>query len=201
MPNRSTRGMFSSCLLLAVWLSSAEAQEWSIPYEVTRVDRFSYGLIHGRSVYEGLSWGDFDPEPLPEVMPVNWPVTPLPVQVVSPSAPPPVHEVLVGVNVEVELQGEDLVFDRIRLDEAIQRCIFQRICTEEVRSIPGIYLGEEQDGDAEWQGRRETEEVAPETGPEASQSPGRTFIKVPAEPAPVVQPEAEEPPAQLPESG
>lgn len=200
MPNRSTRGMFSSCLLLAAWLSSAEAQEWSIPYEITRVDRFSDGLIHGRNAYEGMSRGDFDPDPLPEVVPFNRPVTLPPVQVVYPSAPPPVQELLVVAQVDIELRGEDRVFDRIRLDEAIQRCVFQRICTDEVRSIPGIYLGDEQDGDAEWQGRRETTDAAPETGSDA-QRPGRAFMQVPAEPVPVEQPEAEEPPAQLPESG
>jgi len=199
MPNRFTRGMFSSCLLLVACLSSAEAQEWSIPYEVTRVDRFSAGLIHGRDAYEGKSWGDMDTESMPEVVPFNQPVTPPPVVVVYPSDPPPVREVLVQAQVEVELQGEDRVFDQIRLDEAIQRCIFQRICTEEVLAIPGIYLGDEQEGDTRWQGRREETEASPAA--EADESPGRAFIRVPAEQAPEPEPEGLESEVQLPESG
>lgn len=199
MPNRFTRGMFSSGLLLAVCLPVAWAEEWSIPYEVTRVDRFSGGLIHGRDAYEGKSWGDMDTEPMPEVVPSSRPQTLPPVVVVYPSDPPPVQEVLVEAQVEVELQGEDLVFDRIRLDEAIQRCVFQRICTEEVLAIPGIYLGDEQEGDAQWQGRREETEASP--APESGESPGRAFIKVPAEPAPEPRPEEAESGAQLPRSG
>lgn len=207
MPSRSIRGTFSSAaLLLTAALQPLMAQEESIPYDVTRVDRFSSGLIHGRDAYEGMARGDIDREPMPEVAAVNRALELPPVQVVHPSDPPPVQEVVVAPQVALVLRGEDKVFDQIRLDEDIQRCVFQGICTDEVKAIPGVYLGDDHIGDADWQGRADEFEVITES--ESGQDPGyellgpgRTFMEVPADVEPESQPEPEVELIQLPDPG
>ncbi|MBV0932717.1 hypothetical protein [Marinobacterium weihaiense] len=215
MPNRSIRASISSltsALLLAGLMvipsgaaAGSERRAAPIPYDVTGADRFSAGRVHGRDAYEGKGRGDRDWEPLREVRPADRIAKPLPVQVVHPSALPPVHEVVVRPKPEIVLAGEDRVFDQIRLDEAIQRCIFQNICTDEVKAIPGVYLGDEQEGDEDWTGRDDGLEVltdnapmdaepeppipdsidpfglnSPDGGP-GTKAPGRVFVEEPAE--------------------
>lgn len=200
MPSRSTRENTSSryqgltCLLCLLLAGSVKAME-PIPYEVTGIDQFSSGRVHGRDVYEGKSRGDRDWEPMSEVRFANDRRQLPPVHVVYPSAPPPVHQVVVRPQPVVALVGEDRVFDRIRLDMAIQRCIFQKICTEEVKAIPGIYLGDAQASDDDWSGEAddvlevisendETRDVPAQDAPPieaGSRAPGRVFVEEPAE--------------------
>jgi len=208
MPSRSTRGSISGILLLTGLLQSAMAEEAPISYDVTRVDRYSGGVVHGRDAYEGMDRGDFDREPMHEVTPMSHNAGLPPVQLVYPSEPPPVQEVVVEPQMEVVLRGEDLVFDQIRLDAAIQRCVFERICTEEVKAIPGVYLGDDQSGDSDWSGRDEDLEVITESGSGQSRDPGleilgpgRTFMEVPADVPlePELEPDVEL--IQLPDPG
>jgi len=208
MPSRSTRGSISGILLLVGCLQPAVAEEPSIPYDVTRIDRYSSGMVHGRDAYEGMDRGDFEREPMHEIMPVSRNDALPPVQIVYPSEPPPVQEVVVEPQIEIVLRGEDLVFDQIRLDAAIQRCVFERICTEEVKAIPGVYLGDDQSGDSDWTGRDEDLEVITESesrpGPGFEiLGPGRTFMEVPADTAsePQTEPESDVELIQLPDPG
>lgn len=190
MPSRSTRGIICSRLLLAVALCvaavSLPAAE-SIPYQVTAADRFSTGRQHGRDVYEGKGRGDLDWEPMREVPYADRPQREPPVQVVKPSAPPPVYQVVVRPEPAIVLAGEDKVFDRIRLDLDIQRCIFQNICTEEVKAIPGVYLGDRQAGDEGWQDGGEAEGAA-DSGDDLldviTEQPSSAPAEVPVTPAP-----------------
>jgi hypothetical protein len=180
------------------------AQVESIPYDVIRVDRFSNGLIHGRDAYEGMARGDIDREPMLEVAAINRVVTLPPVQVVHPSDPPPVQEIVVAPQVALVLRGEDKVFDQVRLDEEIQRCVFQGICTDEVKAIPGVYLGDEHIGDADWQGGADEFEVITESQSRPGYElpkPGRTFMDVPADVELKSQPEPEVELIQLPDPG
>lgn len=200
MPSRSTPESITSrrlyqvlvCLLgvsMAAGLSAAEV----IPYEVTSVDQFSAGRVHGRDAYEGKGRGDPDWEPMPEVRFADHRRLPPPVQVVHPSAPPPVTQVVVRPEPQIVLVGEDKVFDQVRLDLDIQRCIFQNICTDEVKAIPGVYLGEEQLGDEDWSGRADDAlqvisedrraDDSPPTEP-GSRAPGRVFVEEPAQASP-----------------
>ncbi|GAA0681004.1 hypothetical protein GCM10009104_01860 [Marinobacterium maritimum] len=161
-----------------------------IPYAVTEVDQFSAGRVHGRDAYEGKGRGDPDWEPMPEVRYADHKKRQYPVQVVYPSAPPPVHQVVVRSEPEVALVGEDKIFDQVRLDLDIQRCIFQNICTEEVKAIPGVYLGNELSGDEDWTGRADDvlEVISEDSPAEAplpsgpgNRAPGRVFVEEPAE--------------------
>jgi len=212
MPNRSTRAIFSGLLwgwlpLACLSTALAEPPAPGPPYDVVRIDRFSYGQIHGRDAYDGMSRGDFDREKMHEVAPVDRKRPLPPVRLVYPSAPPPVQTVVIEPRAEVVLRGEDRVFDQIRLDEAIQRCVFERICTEEVKAIPGLYLGDEQSGDSDWRGRAEApEETPPETAAPADPgfeiiAPGRTFMEVPAQSPPAPAPAPEAVPLQRPDPG
>lgn len=167
-----------------------------IAYEVTPVDRFSSGRVHGRDVYEGKGRGDQDWEPMHEVRFADHDRQQPPVQVIYPSEPPPVQQVEVMPEPVVARVGEDRVFDQIRLDLDIQRCIFQKICTEEVKAIPGVYLGDEQSGDDDWTGRADDgleiiseavdgEEALPDSQEArpvepGSRAPGRIFVEEPA---------------------
>ncbi len=196
MPSRSTRENASrrycqawACLLGLSFATGVMAAE-PIPYAVTGVDQFSAGRVHGRDAYEGKGRGDRDWEPMPEVRFADRKQPPPPVQVVYPSAPPPVQQVVVRPEPEVMLTGEDRIFDQVRLDQDIQRCIFQNICTEEVKAIPGVYLGDEVSGDEDWTGRAGegvleviseggAAEEAPSPGP-GSRAPGRIFVEEPA---------------------
>lgn len=207
MPNRSTRASISSGLLLVFGcLQPAAAEEQALSYDVTRVDRFSSGLIHGRDAHEGLDRGDFDREGMREVAAINHDTSLPPVQLVYPSEPPPVQEVVVEPQVEIVLRGEDLVFDQIRLDAAIQRCVFERICTDEVKAIPGVYLGDDHSADSDWTGRDDELEVITESESRSEPGfeilgPGRTFMEVPAESEPEPQPEPDVELIQLPDPG
>ncbi|GAA0787358.1 hypothetical protein [Marinobacterium sediminicola] len=195
MPSRSTRVIFSRrCQLLCVCLlglgcSVGLMAEQPIPYKVTSVDQFSTGRVHGRDVYEGKDRGNQDWEPMNEVSYADNDRQELPVQVVHPSEPPPVQQVVVQPERKIVLAGEDKIFDRIRLDLDIQRCIFQNICTDEVKAIPGGYMGDDQEEGGDWTGRAdamlemiseggEAEEQLPE-GP-GNRAPGRVFVEEPA---------------------
>lgn len=208
MPSRSIREMSfktrSLTALLCLTLSSAlAAAEPVIPYQVTEADGFANGRVHGRDAYEGKERGDIDWEPMREVRFREASGPELKVYVVYPSPPPPVYQVVVRPEREVARVGEDKVFDQVRLDVDIQRCIFQNICTEEVKAIPGVYLGDEQSGDDDWTGRGdgalEVITEGPETRPSASsqvdlapdsalsdqqapdqKAPGRVFVEEPA---------------------
>lgn len=198
MPNRSTRESISNCprrvltLLLSLSLSAGLVAAEVIPYEVTAVDRFSSGRVHGRDAYEGKGRGDRDWEPLPEVRFVDYRRHLPPVQVVYPSPPPPVQQVEVRPEPMIALVGEDRIFDRIRLDMDIQRCIFRNICTEEVKAIPGVYFGDEQEGDGDWTGRAEPAPADAAGGRSQEQpsaqdqqrAPGRVFVEETAGKAP-----------------
>ena len=208
MPSRSTRGSISGILLLTGLLQSAMAEEAPISYDVTWVDRYSGGMVHGRDAYDGMDRGDFDREPMHEITPMSHSAGLPPVQLVYPSEPPPVQEVVVEPQMEVVLRGEDLVFDQIRLDAAIQRCVFERICTEEVKAIPGVYLGDDQSGDSDWSGRDEDLEVITESDSRPGPGfeilgPGRTFMEVPADTAsePQTEPEPDVELIELPDPG
>ncbi|MET4162238.1 hypothetical protein ABIE61_002092 [Marinobacterium sp. MBR-111] len=208
MPNRSTRASISSGLLLVLGcLQPAAAERQPLPYDVTRVDRYSGGQVHGRDAYEGMARGDYDRESMREVAFTNRETSLPPVQLVYPSDPPPVQEVVVAPQVEVVLRGEDLVFDQIRLDAAIQRCVFERVCTDEVKAIPGVYLGDDHSGDSEWSGRDDELEVITEAESGSEEpglevlGPGRTFIEVPAQSEPEPQPEPDVELIQLPDPG
>lgn len=191
MPSRSTRvNICSLALGLSVIALPTTAAEL-LPYDVTAVDRFSGGMIHGRDAYEGLERGDFDREPMLEVAYMSDPARLPPVHVVYPSAPPPVYEVVVRPDPKPELFGEHKIFEQIRIDVAIARCIFQNVCTEEVKKIPGVYLGDEQTGDDTWQGRAdaggmEVISEGPAVGVPAGEAtpetpvrdrPGRVFVE------------------------
>ena len=208
MPNRSTRASISSGLLLVLGcLQPAAAERQPLPYDVTRVDRYSGGQVYGRDAYEGMARGDYDRESMREVAFTNRETSLPPVQLVYPSDPPPVQEVVVAPQVEVVLRGEDLVFDQIRLDAAIQRCVFERVCTDEVKAIPGVYLGDDHSGDSEWSGRDDELEVITEAESGSEEpglevlGPGRTFIEVPAQSEPEPQPEPDVELIQLPDPG
>ena len=184
MPSRSTRVNICRLTLgltALTLLPTASAAEL-LPYDVTAVDRFSGGMIHGRDAYEGMKRGDLDREPMREVAYVDDASRLPPVHVVYPSAPPPVYEVVVRPDPQPELFGEHRIFEQIRIDVAIARCIFQNVCTEEVKKIPGVYLGDEQTGDDAWQGRAEGGgmEVISE-GPSATEAPAAQAM--PATPA------------------
>lgn len=192
MPSQSTRASIfnrRSLGLLAILpglYASAPLAEAPIPYGVTEVGRFSEGRMHGRDVYEGKERGDRDRESLLEVYPADALKERPPVQVVDPSAPPPVHQVVVLPESRTELAGEDRVFDQIRLDVDIQRCVFQNNCTDEVKAIPGIYLGGEQGGDDDWTGRSEgpLEVITENNGPRTPDVPGSIAPFEPRERAP-----------------
>lgn len=198
MPNRFTRGSISSCvLLLAGCFQLATAQEQGIPYDVTKVDRYSTGQIHGRDAYQFLSRGDFDREPMLEIAPASRMTKLPPVQVIDPSEPPPVREVVVEPQVEIVLRGEDRVFDQIRLDVAVQRCVFERVCTDEVKALPGAYLGDDISAESLMSGQDEGFEVIMDTGTDQApglevRGPGRTFIEAPAEPELIQLPDPDE---------
>ncbi|PSL16688.1 hypothetical protein CLV44_10186 [Marinobacterium halophilum] len=198
MPSRSIRESISRFRrkgLLLAWLSGAcvattVLAEEAIPYGVTAVDSYAAGRGHGRDAYEGLERGDRDRELMREVPFADHQQPPPQVWVVHPSAPPPVFQVEVRAEPVVALKGEDKVFDQIRLDIDIQRCVFQNICTDEVKAIPGVYLGDEQSGDADWTGRSDGLEVITENEPAVTPSapilqpgngaPGRVFVEEPA---------------------
>jgi hypothetical protein len=154
-----------------------------------------------------MARGDYDRESMREVAFTNRETSLPPVQLVYPSDPPPVQEVVVAPQVEVVLRGEDLVFDQIRLDAAIQRCVFERVCTDEVKAIPGVYLGDDHSGDSEWSGRDDELEVITEAESGSEEpglevlGPGRTFIEVPAQSEPEPQPEPDVELIQLPDPG
>ncbi len=201
MPSRSTQANISNTLLgvglgcVLAW--PAYAVELA-PYDVTPVDRYSGGLKHGRDAYEGMDRGDIDTEPMREVVARdnNDPLPP--VQVVAYSTPPPVYEVVVRPDPVPELRGEYKIFEQIRIDIAIAECLLRNVCSEEVKKIPGIYFGDEQEGDETWQGGSNdglevltegpaTNETlqAPALGepPPVStnpQRPGRVFVEEPA---------------------
>ncbi len=197
MPSRSTRENTSRrCSqalagLLGLAMAGALAAAEPIPYEVTRADGFSTGRVHGRDAYEGKGRGDRDWEPMPEVRFADHKRLPLPVQVVYPSAPPPVLQVVVRPAPEIVLLGEDKIFDQVRLDLDIQRCIFQNICTEEVKAIPGVYLGDALHADEDWTGRADEDKGVLEVISEDNASeeplssnpgdraPGRVFVEEP----------------------
>ncbi|MBA4502400.1 hypothetical protein [Marinobacterium marinum] len=186
MPSRSTQENISSACcqalvgLLGLSLSTALMAVELIPYAVTGVDRFSSGRAHGRELYQDWHRGDRDWEPLREVAFADYQRVPPSVQVVYPSPEPEVQRVVVRPEPVVALFGEDKVFDRIRLDLDIQRCVFQNICTEEVKALPGMYLGDRQPGDSGWQGRADEPPMA--TAPEpAARAPGRVFVEEPVE--------------------
>lgn len=202
MPSRSIRASISNpaalslCCLLAL---PAAAQELN-PYDVTAVDQFSSGLKHGRTAYEGMERGDIDFEPMREVAPRDQNTSLPPVQVVAYSDPPPVHEVVVRPDPEPELTGEHKIFEQIRIDVAIAKCILRNVCSEEVKKIPGVYFGDEQESDDTWQqggadsglevltegpaSTREatTTEGVPSSAPSGTnqQRPGRVFVEEPA---------------------
>lgn len=198
MPSRSTPVKSFSCLIGALGLLplSLMAQELE-PYDVTPVDGYSTGMTHGRDVYEGMDRGDIDREPMREVAYHNEDTELPPVQLVYPSDPPPIQEVVVRPDPEPELRGEHKVFEEIRIDVAIARCMFQNVCTEEVKKIPGVYLEENQTGENVWQGQAgdgfEVVTEGPSAMPQPSEGqagseedaasgplrPGRIFVEEP----------------------
>ncbi|SIP88022.1 hypothetical protein [Marinobacterium stanieri] len=196
MPSRSIRASISNpaalslCCLLAL---PAAAQELN-PYDVTAVDQFSSGLKHGRTAYEGMERGDIDFEPMREVVPRDNNSSLPPVQVVAYSDPPPVYEVVVRPDAEPELFGEHKIFEQIRIDVEIAKCILRNICSEEVKKIPGVYFGDEQESDDTWQqggadsglevlteGPANTQDTQPSApSGDNPQRPGRVFVEEPA---------------------
>lgn len=121
-----SRRLSVSLLLLTSFVASFSWAQEPIPYQVTSPDTFQRHTYHGARVYDGLDWGDFDPEKMPEVYPSAIQDTPPEPVVIMYSAPAPVVEVEVGVMPARErpLLGEDKVFQEIEEDLQLQRCFF-----------------------------------------------------------------------------
>lgn len=110
------------CVLSLIPLTSL-ASERPV-YDVVAPDRYEGGRYHARDVFEGRDWGDFDPEPMPEIYP-SAPVEPMEPVVIMYSPPAEVFQVREMLNQPEEhqpLTGEDRIFEEITADIREQQC-------------------------------------------------------------------------------
>ena len=144
-------------------------------YEVIKPDAYEGGRFHGRDVFERREWGDYDPEPMPEIYPSE-PPEPLEPVVIMYSEPEEVYEVQEMLNEPEEpppLTGEDRIYTEINADIREQQCFalgLSQDCDPDVgftgeltfEADTGQAVGEEMLGAGNFYRRLEALETEPE---------------------------------------
>ncbi|WP_036520754.1 hypothetical protein [Nitrincola sp. A-D6] len=144
-------------------------------YRVIEPEGYEGGRFHARDVFEGRDWGDYDPEPMPEIYPSE-PAEPLEPVVIMYSEPDEVFEIKELFNQPEEpqpLTGEDRIFSEITADIREQQCFalgLSQGCDPDVgftgeltfETDTGQLVGEEMLGAGNFYRRLEALETEPE---------------------------------------
>lgn len=120
---RLVKGLSSVVVILLAGPAVAEIDP-PIRYDVTQHSGYSAGMYSGERAYFKKKRGEFDREPMNEVVPVDKPSDLPPPTVIAPSPLPIVREFKAAkVFTKKDLKGEDAIFQRIFDDKAREKCI------------------------------------------------------------------------------